>query len=188
MRQGKQVLENSFTPDGSGPGALALLSAQLLPRFHGQHAMTAKPSAMQLRRCFIPSPYHNQMIHSSNFKMSHGKRRLSDLIATSDSGSAERAAILIFLPPWPAIPCLWALLASKSSRTERGLLPCCGSLFLVPLWVGFCACAWDVMSFSAVTPMTPRATRPRVTPPLTTSLPRFIMCSTKTSHTAGRVT
>ena len=69
MRQGTQVLENGFTPDGSGPGALALLSAQLLPRFHGQHAMTAKPSTMQLRRWFIPSTSHSQMIHSSNFEM-----------------------------------------------------------------------------------------------------------------------
>ena len=33
-----------------------------------------------------------------NFEMSHRKGRLSDLIATSDSSTAERAAILIFLP------------------------------------------------------------------------------------------
>ena len=53
----------------------------------------------------------------------------------------------------------------------------------------FCACAWDVMSFGVITPMTPRATRARVTPPLkTTSLPRFIVCLAKTSHTAGKVT
>ena len=43
---------------------------------------------------------------------------------------------------------------------------------LVPLWVGFCACAWDVMFFGVVTPMTPRVTRPRVTPPLTISFNR----------------
>ena len=29
MRQGTQVLENGFTPDGSGPGTLHLFSAQL---------------------------------------------------------------------------------------------------------------------------------------------------------------
>ena len=29
MRQGTQVLENGFTPDGPGPGALDLFSAQL---------------------------------------------------------------------------------------------------------------------------------------------------------------
>ena len=182
----------TVTPDGSGPGALALLSTQLLPRFHGQHPMTAKPSAMQLRRCFIPYTSHSQMIHSSNFEMmprkagafccSYRTQRLQHTMV------AERAAILIFSPPWPAIPRWWALLASWPSRTERGLLPCCGSLFMVPLWVGFCACAWDVMSYGLATPMTPRATRPRATPPLTTSLPRFIMCSTKTSHTAGRAT
>ena len=40
------MLENGFTLDGSGPGALALLSAQLFPRFHGQHAMTVIPSTM----------------------------------------------------------------------------------------------------------------------------------------------
>ena len=130
MRQGTQVLENGFTPDGSGPGALNLFSAQLFPRFHGQHAMTAKPSTMQLRRCFIPSASHSQMIHSSNFEMSHRKRRLSDLIATSDSSTAERAAILIFLPPWPAIPCLlvcWLVSPPKqrevSSRVVAVLLP-----------------------------------------------------------------
>jgi hypothetical protein len=101
------VLENGFTPDGSGLGALDLLSAQLFPRFHGQHAMTAKPSAMQLRRWFIPPPSHSQMIHSSNFEISHIKKSpLSHLIATSDSSTAARAAMLIFLAPWPAIPCL----------------------------------------------------------------------------------
>ena len=63
------MLENGFTPDGSGPGALALLPAQLFPRFHGQHSMTAKPSTMQLRRCIIPSTSHSQMIHSSKFEM-----------------------------------------------------------------------------------------------------------------------
>ena len=41
------------------------------------------------------------------------------------------------------------------------------------------------MSFGVVTQMAPHVTRPRVTPPLTTSLPRFIMCSTKTSHTSA---
>ena len=59
--------------------------------------MTAKPSTMQLRRWFILFTSHSQMIHSSNFEMSHGKRRLSDLIAHSDSSTAERAATLIFL-------------------------------------------------------------------------------------------
>ena len=58
-------------------------------------------------------------MHSSNFEMSHRKGRLSDRIAYSDSSTAERAAILIFLPPWPAIPCLLVCwLVSPPKRRE----------------------------------------------------------------------
>ena len=131
---------------------------------------------MQLRRWSILSTYHSQkMIHSSNFEMSHGKRGLSDLIAHSDSSTAERAAILIFLPPWLAIPCLWALpvgyLVLQNGERPPSLLRF--TLSPVPLWFGFCACAWGVMFFVTATLTSPFATRPRVTPPLTISLPRF---------------
>ena len=46
--QGTQVLEKGFTPDGSGPGALTLLSSTGRLK-DGQHAMTAK-STSQLQR------------------------------------------------------------------------------------------------------------------------------------------
>jgi hypothetical protein len=57
------------------------------------------------------------------------------------------------------------------------------------VWVVSALALWDVTSFGVVGQMTPRATRPRVTPPLTTSLHRPHLCTTNTSNTAaGRVT
>ena len=38
-------------------------------------------------------------VGTSNFEMTHGKRRLSAIIARSDSSSTERAAILDFSSP-----------------------------------------------------------------------------------------
>ena len=58
----------------------------------------------------------------------------------------------------------WLVLQNGEERPSPSLLRFPS---LVPLRVGFCACAWGVMSFGVVTPMTPRATRPRVTSPLT---------------------
>ena len=67
---------------------------------------------------------------------------------------------------------------------ERGPLPVAVPI-PGPALGCFCACAWDVTSFGVVGQMTPRATRPRVTPPLTTSLHRTHLCTPNTNNTAA---
>ena len=52
----------------------------------------------------------------------------------------------------------------------------------------FCACARDVMTFGDIAPVISRATRPRVTLPLTSNSHRQLVCPPKPTNTAGRVT
>ena len=76
--QGTQVLENGFTPDGSGPGALDIFSAQLFSfRWPASNDSEAFDDAVAT------------MVHSSLFSQSND----SQLIAYGDSSTAERAAI-----------------------------------------------------------------------------------------------
>ena len=80
------------TPDESGPGALAaLLSAKSTtapalswPARNDSEAFDDAVATMLHSLPFSQSKYF-EMIHSSNFEMSHGKRGLSDFIATTSS-------------------------------------------------------------------------------------------------------
>ena len=125
----------------------------------------------------------------SNFEMMPRKTGASALIAHSDSSlrSARRSH---FSSP-RGQPCLCCWLVSPPRWREASpwaSLPVAVPVFGPALLCCFCACTRDAMSFGGVVPMPPRATRPRVTPPLTSNLHRQLVCPPNPTNTAGRVT
>ena len=140
--------------------------------------MVSKQWQRSLRRCSCDDGSFSIFSQSndSQFKFRNGATEIGDFLLLSHTATpAQRSArrSWFFFPRGqPYLACWLCWLVSPPNRRDAFLpvaVPLPG-----PALGCFCACAWDVSSFGIVTPMTPRATRPRVTPPLTTSLPRFI--------------